>query len=98
MHTQIDYNVGMKRRHPEKTVQLTIRGVPTRIKKLLQDRAQLENKSLNTVLLEAITTIAGDGSGIVYHDLDGIAGTWVDDPEFDKIIEEQNQIDPSMWQ
>jgi hypothetical protein len=32
-----------------------------------------------------------------YHDLDFAIGTWVEDPEFDKIIQEQDQIDPDMW-
>ncbi len=37
------------------------------------------------------------GEQNVYHDLDDLAGTWVDDPEFDKAIEEQHRIDPELW-
>jgi hypothetical protein len=37
------------------------------------------------------------GEEIVYHDLDDLAGTWVDDPEFDKAIEEQHKVDPELW-
>lgn len=29
--------------------------------------------------------------------MDDLAGTWVDDPEFDKAIEEQHRIDPELW-
>jgi len=28
--------------------------------------------------------------------LDDLAGTWVDDPEFDRAIEEQHRIDPEL--
>ena len=31
------------------------------------------------------------------HDLDFAIGTWVEDPEFDKAIADQRQIDPDMW-
>jgi hypothetical protein len=33
----------------------------------------------------------------VHADLDDLIGTWVDDPEFDKAIEEQDQIDEEKW-
>ena len=29
-----------------------------------------------------------------YHDLDDLAGTWVDDPEFDRAIEAMDQVEP----
>ena len=32
-----------------------------------------------------------------YHDLDDLAGTWVDDPEFDRAIEAMDQVDPELW-
>lgn len=31
------------------------------------------------------------------RDLSFIAGTWVEDPEFEAALEEQRQIDPEMW-
>ena len=37
------------------------------------------------------------GSNSQFHHLDFVIGTWIHDPEFDKIIEEQRQIDPEMW-
>ena len=32
-----------------------------------------------------------------HHDLDDLAGTWVDDPEFDRAIEAMDQVDPELW-
>ena len=78
--------------------QLTIRRVPERVKKLLQELAKREEKSLNQVSLEVLERGLGlTGDEVVYHDLDDLAGTWVDDPEFDKAIEEQHRVDPELW-
>ncbi len=88
----LDYDVCMERH------QLTIRRVPERVKKLLKELARREDKSLNQVSLEILERGLGlTGEEIVYHDLDDLAGTWVDDPEFDKAIEEQHKVDPELW-
>jgi len=64
------------------------------VKKLLKELAKREEKSLNQVSLEILERGLGlTGEEIVYHDLDDLAGTWVDDPEFDKAIEDQHRID-----
>jgi hypothetical protein len=90
--TLFDYDVCMDRH------QLTIRRVPERVKNLLKELARRENKSLNQVSLEILERGLGlTGEEIVYHDLDDLAGTWVDDPEFDKAIEEQHRVDPELW-
>jgi hypothetical protein len=31
------------------------------------------------------------------RDLSDIAGTWVEDPEFDEVMKAQRQIDPELW-
>jgi hypothetical protein len=91
-HSFFDYDAGMERH------QLTIRRVPERVKKLLKELAKREEKSLNQVSLEILERGLGlTGEEIVYHDLDDLAGTWVDDPEFDKAIAEQHRIDPELW-
>lgn len=83
------YNVGMKRR-----AQFTIRGVPRAVEETLRRRARTEGKSLNRVLLEALTAST---EPIEHHDLDWIAGTWVEDPEFDQAVAAQDRIDEEMW-
>jgi len=32
-----------------------------------------------------------------YHDLDHFIGTWEEDPEFDRALEDQRQIDEELW-
>lgn len=88
------YNVGMKR---TKTVQYTIRGVPAFVDRAIRARAKKENKSLNQLALEALQQALGLDKPKVYTDLDEFIGTWVEDPEFDKAIAEQDQIDEEKW-
>ncbi len=90
----MSYIVGMKK---VRTVQYTIRGVPQPVDKALRSRARKENKSLNQVALEALQQAIGTGQAKVYTDLDDLIGTWVEDPEFDKAIAEQDQIDEEAW-
>jgi len=33
----------------------------------------------------------------VYHDLDDLAGTWVEDPAFDEAVREMDTVDPELW-
>lgn len=79
-------------------MQYTIRNVPKAVDEALRQRAKVEGKSLNQVVIEAIGRSLGvNGEPVVHHDLDFMMGTWVEDPEFDKAIAEQDQIDPEMW-
>jgi hypothetical protein len=92
MPASYDYNECMERH------QLTVRRVPERVKQHLKELAKREEKSLNQITLEILERGLGlAGEEIVYHDLDDLAGTWIDDPEFDKAIEDQHRIDPELW-
>jgi plasmid stability protein len=81
------------------TVQYTVRNIPPRADAALRRRAAELDLSLNEVLRQAILREAGMGAGApkAYHDLDHLAGAWVDDPEFDAIIAEQDRIDEELW-
>ena len=37
------------------------------------------------------------GQPIQHSDLDGLIGTWVEDPQFDAAITAQDQVDPNLW-
>jgi acyl CoA:acetate/3-ketoacid CoA transferase alpha subunit len=98
MYAKIVYNAYMKSKQSKKIVQLTIRNVPEQVKKLLAGRARVDGHSLNAVLVEALSSAAGVFPGsTTYTDLDGLAGCWVDDPEFDKAILAQDEVDDEMW-
>jgi hypothetical protein len=64
----------------------------------LRDRAKREGRSLDEVAVEALARGVGVANGdVLFHDLDHLIGTWVEDPEFDAIIAEQRQVDPELW-
>jgi len=78
--------------------QYTIRSVPVDVDRSLREQARRRNQSLNDVVLEALRRAAGvDGAERTYHDLDHLFGTLEPDPELDRILEEQRQIDPELW-
>ena len=88
-------NVGMKRKQK---VQYTVRGIPPRLDVRVRRRARQEGKSLNQIALEALQALVGmEGERIRYHDLDSLAGSWVEDPEFEEAIRAQDQVDPGLW-
>jgi hypothetical protein len=79
-------------------MQYTIRGIPPAVDAALRRRAKATSKSLNQAALEALM----EGVGIENppkkrRDLSDIAGTWVEDKDFDAAIADQHQIDPDMW-
>jgi len=78
--------------------QLTVRRVPERVRRKLREVARREAKSLNQVALEALEKGLGLSDEVVeHHDLDDLAGTWVEDPEFDRIVAEMDRVDPELW-
>jgi hypothetical protein len=79
-------------------MQYTLRNVPRTVDKALRAKAKAERKSLNQAALDALKA----GLGVTdapkkKRDLSDIAGTWVDDPLFEQIRREHDQIDPEMW-
>ena len=77
--------------------QYTIRNVPHSVDRVLRQRASERDMSLNDVLLEALKREAGVDQVALYHDLDFLAGSWVPDPEVDKLLAEQRTVDPKDW-
>jgi len=85
----------MKHKPP---IQYTLRGIPRRVDEALRRKAKQEGASLNQAAIEAITRSLGLAEEKpVYHDLDDLAGTWVEDPAFDKAIGEMDKVDADLW-
>ena len=81
----------------EKQTQYTIRKVPARLDRELRRRAGEEHKSLNEIALWALERGLGlSDQEVRHHDLDDLAGTWVEDPAFDRAIEAMDQVDPAL--
>jgi hypothetical protein len=82
----------------KKKIQYTIRDVSADVDSALRKHAVREGSSLNAVALEALKAGAGVGDQCVrHHDLDPLAGTWVQDDAFDKALEVFEQIDKDLW-
>jgi hypothetical protein len=78
--------------------QYTIRGVPRRVGAQLRERARKEGRSLNSVAVDALARGLGlDAEVRRYTDLDDLAGTWIEDPEFDRAIADMDRVDEAMW-
>jgi hypothetical protein len=79
-------------------MQYTIRSVPKALDAMLRDRARKEGKSLNEMVLQALARAMGFSKEPVrQRDLSRMAGTWVEDPEFDRAVEDQDRIDEELW-
>jgi hypothetical protein len=76
-------------------VQYTIRGVPSEVDRELRRRAREKKVSLNQLLVEELRSAAGTPPK--YRSLEGIAGAWKEDAEFDRALDDQRQIDPDLW-
>ena len=64
----------------------------------LRERAASYGRSLNRVALEALERGLGlEREERRFHDLDHLSGTWVDDPGFDRVIEEMDAVDEELW-
>jgi len=80
-------------------MQYTLRNIPEALDKALREKARRDGKSLNQVAIEALSRALGVGpEAVPYRDLSDIAGTWVEDPEMDQVLEAQRQIDAELWQ
>ena len=80
-------------------MQYTLRNIPKKVDQALRKRAKEQGRSLNDVAVEAlaIATGATAAAPVKHCDLSEFAGKWQDDPEFDRIMAEQDRIDPEMW-
>jgi len=78
-------------------VQYTVRNVPPHVDRALRRKAEEEDRSLNDVLVESLSRTAGADEAASLHDLEALAGTWVEDRAFDQAIAAQDQIDEDLW-
>lgn len=78
-------------------IQYTIRRVPPETDKRVREKAAEYGTSINETLIHALQRGLGQTGPVKHHDLDQYAGTWVHDPEFDKVIDDIRQIDQDMW-
>ena len=82
----------------ERAIQYTIRGLPRSLDDALRRKSRREGKSLNAATVETLAEGLGlSGEPLRYHDLDFLPGSWVEDPEFDAAIKQQDRVDVDLW-
>lgn len=81
----------------KKRVQYTIRGVSPRTDGVLREMAEEQGASLNTIALSLLDAATGGGEAGRFHDLDALAGTWVEDPACDEVLRTFEKVDHGMW-
>ena len=92
LHSRNAYNACMS------NIQYTIRSVPEHVDDALRRMAAEHRISLNAAAVKALERGLGlEGEPVIHHDLDFLAGSWEDDPEFDRAMEEFERIDEEMW-
>jgi hypothetical protein len=79
-----------------RSVQYTVRGVPSDLDHALRRKAAEKNKSLNQVILDELAAATiGHRKKADFSDL---VGRWIPDPAFDEILSSQRRIDSDKWQ
>jgi len=84
--------------------QITLRGVPVEIERMIKREAESKGLSLNKAFLSLLgmTTAAKEKSqrkNLMHHDLDHLCGVWTkrEAEEFIKAVAFQRTIDEDLW-
>ena len=79
-------------------MQYTIRNIPVALDTAMREEARRRKLSLNQTVLDALCRSLGlsqDPQRL--RDLGEIAGSWIEDPEFDRAVADQDRIDKDLW-
>ncbi|MSR05450.1 MAG: hypothetical protein EXR93_00050 [Gemmatimonadetes bacterium] len=79
-------------------MQYTIRNIPPAVDRALRALAKREGKSMNEVALRALGQALGaEDAPSRRRVLDDLAGTWREDPEFERALTDQHRVDEALW-
>jgi len=82
---------------------ITLRNLPPKIARTVQQRAKQRKTSVNKAVIELLEESTGDKAKkktpVRYDDLDHLTEIWTDEEatEFERLIAEQRTIDPGLW-
>jgi len=84
--------------------QITLRGIPVEIEKMIKKEAERKGLSLNKAFISLVEKAMGTKEKMqkrksMHHDLDHLCGIWTkrDAEEFTKNVEFQRTIDEGLW-
>lgn len=82
---------------------ITLRNIPPRLASVIRQRARAGHRSLNRTVIEMLESSLvpeerGEGPRL-YHDLDGLAGSWSRDEAaaFEEHLRSQRQVESGLW-
>ena len=79
-------------------MQYTIRSIPPALDARLRALAAVEQRSLNDTVVQVLTRALGlSASAVRRRELADVAGTWKNDPLFDRALLDQDRVDPDLW-
>ena len=82
-----------------KAKQYTIRNVAPSVDRALRKKAAEKQESLNSLLLKALTKEVGLGAEpTLYHEHDDLIGSWVSDPETERVLKDQRKVNSKNWE
>ena len=84
--------------------QITLRGIPVEIERMIKKEAERKGLSLNKAFISLVEKATGTKEKMqkrksMHHDLDHLCGIWTkrDAEEFTKNVEFQRTIDEGLW-
>ena len=84
--------------------QITLRGIPVEIERMIKKEAERKGLSLNKAFISLVEKATGTKEKMrkrkfLHHDLDHLCGIWTkrDAEEFTKNVEFQRTIDEGLW-
>jgi len=84
--------------------QITLRGIPVEIERMIKKEAERKGLSLNKAFISLVEKATGTKEKMqkrksMHHDLDHLCGIWTkrDVEEFTKNVEFQRTIDEGLW-
>ena len=79
----------------EQAVQYTIRGIPREVDLVLRERAKTQRISINQLIIDELSRATVGRSKVA--DFSDLVGCWEADEAFDKVLEQQREINPDDW-
>lgn len=83
--------------------QMTIRGIPEEVEKIVKEEAKRKGISINKAFISMLESASGIKAKnrkkkVIYHDLDHLSGLWSDEEaeDFMKNLEGQRKIDDEL--
>lgn len=84
--------------------QISLRGIPPRVERIVKDEAKRKGLSLNKVIISLLEKATGTKKEFknkrkAYHDLDHLSGLWTCEEEasFKEELRAQRRIDENLW-